>query len=256
MPSKPDPSPPFRVLLDFDGTFVESNVAISLVERFCPDGRRLAREVDLALHEGRMTLREAWARQVGLLPVDRRAEMVEFVRKEVPLRAGARRLVRVLEHAKVPTTILSGGLEFFIRPVLDREGLRLPVLADATEIAPEGSWRVVHPYGHSTCRLCGICKAKLVAPYDGALPTVYVGDGSTDRYAAEVASVVFARARLLAYCESAGIPHFPFESLDVVADQLEDWLKEGSFPVSRALGRLGSACPISTALAEGRPYST
>lgn len=255
MASTPEPSPRFRVLLDFDGTFVESNVAISLVERFCPDGRRLAREVDLALHEGRMTLREAWARQVALLPVDRKAEMIEFVRTEVPLRAGARRLVGLLEHARVPTTILSGGLEFFIQPVLDREGLRLPVLADTTEISPEGSWRVVSPHGHSTCRLCGICKAKMVAPFDGALPTVYVGDGSTDRYAAEVATVVFARSRLRTYCESMGIPHFPFESLDVVADRLDGWLKAGSFPASRALGRLGSACPISSALAEGRPYS-
>jgi 2-hydroxy-3-keto-5-methylthiopentenyl-1-phosphate phosphatase len=248
---------PFRVLLDFDGTLVEPNVAILLVERFCPDGSRIAHEVDLALHEGRMTLREAWARQVALLPTNRMGEMVEFVHREVPLRPGARRLVRLLEESAVPTTIVSGGLDFFIRPILEREGFGFPLLSDTMVSDPDGTWRAVHPHGHSTCRLCGICKAKLAAPKRGELATVFVGDGSTDRYAAEVSTVVFARSRLKSYCERAGIPHIGFENLDTVADQIGRWLSgREKFPASRSPGRSTSECPISSALAEGRPYST
>lgn len=248
---------PFRVLLDFDGTLVGPNVAILLVEQFCPDGPRLAHEVDIALHEGRMTLREAWARQVGLLPADRETEMIDFVRREVPLRRGARRLATLVTEAQVPTTIVSGGLDFFIRPVLEREGFDFPVLADSIDVSPSGRWQAIHPHGHSTCRLCGICKAKLVAPVPEAPPTVFVGDGSTDRYAAEVATVVFARSRLRAFCEREGIPHFGFEDLDVVAEQFERWLSgREPFPAERSPGRAASDCPISSALAAGRPYST
>jgi 2-hydroxy-3-keto-5-methylthiopentenyl-1-phosphate phosphatase len=254
----PSPSnrPAFRVLLDFDGTLVSPNVAIVLVEKFCPGGHELAHEVDIALHEGRMTLREAWARQVAVLPSDRLDEMVEFVRREIPLRPGARRLIEVLRVAGVPTTVVSGGLDFFIRPVLDREGIDLPVLADTVVTTPDGHWRADHPHGHSTCRLCGICKAKVVTQSSADLPTVFVGDGSTDRYAAEVASVVFARSRLKAYCQRLEIPHFEFEDLDPVTEKIEGWLAgREPFPSHRRAGRSASDCPISSALADGRPLS-
>lgn len=249
------PTSAFRLLLDFDGTLVTPNVAILLVGRFCPDGERLAREVDRALHEGRMTLREAWARQVALLPADRYEEMVDFVRAEVPLRPGARRLTDLARASGIPTTIVSGGLDFFIRPVLEREGLELPILSDSVITTDEGGWAAAHPYGHSSCRLCGICKAKLVAPPELRSPTVFVGDGSTDRFAAEVASVVFARARLRSYCERFAIPHYPFEDLDTVADQIHRWVSHAEpFPEGRPVGRTESECPISSAIARGQPY--
>ena len=258
IPGEERPADRLRLMLDFDGTLVQPNVAILLVERFCPDGPRLAHEVDRALHEGRMTLREAWTRQVALLPADRLEEMTDFVRREVPLRSGARRLTQLLRRAAVPTTILSGGLDFFIRPVLEREGLPFPVLADSVEAAPQGGWQAAHPHGHSTCRLCGICKAKLVARTPSSRLTIFVGDGSTDRYAAEVADFVFARARLRSYCEANGISHFVFEDLDAVAERLDRWLAgTESQPAPRVpAGRAGSPCPISSAIAAGRTYTT
>ena len=241
------PVPPLQVLLDFDGTLVGPNVAILLVERFCPDGPRIAHEVDEALHAGRLTLREAWAQQVALLPPDRVTEMVEYVVREVPLRAGARRLLELLREFHVPTAVVSGGLDFFIRPVLAREGIGYPLLADSMEVDAHEPLRVVHPFGHPTCRLCGICKAQVTL--DHAPPgvrTVFIGDGSTDRYAAEVAEIVFARHRLKDYCQRSAIPHYPFENFDPVTAQLHRWLTGiEPLPPLRSRGIATSLCPIS-----------
>jgi 2-hydroxy-3-keto-5-methylthiopentenyl-1-phosphate phosphatase len=259
-PSHPTPTgtpPPsangrrLQILLDFDGTLVEPNVAIVLVEKFCPDGERVAHEVDEELHAGRITLREAWARQVALLPPARLDEMVEFVVREVPLRQGADRLLKLLRDFEVPTAIVSGGLEFFIRPVLAREGLTYPLFADGLDRDGESRLRVVHPYGHPTCRLCGICKANVTVGFARpAVSTVFIGDGSTDKYAAEVAEVVFARRRLKEYCARSGIPFFPFEDFDPVTDRLQGWLTGADpLPPPRARGLLTSACPISQDLA-------
>ena len=125
-------APRLQVLLDFDGTLVEPNVAIVLVERFCIDGPRIAHEVDLDLHAGRITLREAWARQVALLPPTRLDEMTEFVVREIPLRKGALQLLGLLREFQVPTAIVSGGLEFFIRRYS-------PARASTTRCSPTGS---------------------------------------------------------------------------------------------------------------------
>ncbi len=245
------PSPPFQVLLDFDGTLVEPNVAIELVAEFATDGPRIAHEVDVQLHAGQITLREAWAREVALLPMDRIEEMSRYTVEHVPLRKGARELLGLLASRQVPVAVVSGGLDFYIRPVLEREGFDLPCFSDRVGRASEGGpFRLEHPYGHPTCRLCGICKAQVVLDHArGKLPVVFVGDGSTDRYAAEVADVVFARHRLLTYCRERGIPVHPFEDLHPVRDQMAAWIDgRAGLPLRGSLGVADSRCPISSGL--------
>ncbi len=248
------PTPPsLKVLLDFDGTLVGPNVAILLVEEFCPNGKELAHQVDEELHAGKITLREAWARQAALLPPDRIPEMAAWAVRNAPLRPGAGELVALLKRHRVPTMIVSGGLDFYIHPVLENAAIDFPVLCDGMERTPEGRLRVTHPHGHPTCRLCGICKAQITkgAAADG-VRTVFVGDGSTDRYAAEVADLVFARRRLKGYCEAAGIPFYEFEEFGPVTAQLRRWLEAAEpLPAPRRLGLASSACPISQALSAG-----
>jgi 2-hydroxy-3-keto-5-methylthiopentenyl-1-phosphate phosphatase len=242
--------------MDFDGTTVEPNVAIELVSEFVPDGARVAHQIDLDLHSGRISLREAWAREVELLPSDRYDEMAEYCRRTIPLRKGARELVELLTAHRVPVAIVSGGLDFYIRPVLEREGLDVPLFSDTVEReSPGAPFRLVHPHGHPTCRLCGICKAQVVRDHAAPnTPVVFIGDGSTDRYAAEVADVVFARHRLLTYCRQQGIPHLEFEDLHPVVERVDRWLRgaEG-LPVRPRTGLTGSNCPISAELARAPP---
>jgi 2-hydroxy-3-keto-5-methylthiopentenyl-1-phosphate phosphatase len=245
---------PLTMLIDFDGTLVEPNVAILLVEQFARDGARVAEEVDQQLHSGQITLREAWSRQVALLPVDRLEEMAGWAVRNTPLRAGARDLLALLARHHVPTAVLSGGLDFYIHPILLHAGIDLPVYSDVLDVVPGGgAAQLLHPHGHPTCRLCGICKALTIRRMasDSQL-TVFAGDGSTDRYAAEVADIVFARRRLRSYCEAAGVPFLPFEEFGPVTAQLERWLDRAEpLPARRALGLAASDCPISRELAGG-----
>jgi 2-hydroxy-3-keto-5-methylthiopentenyl-1-phosphate phosphatase len=241
-----------EVFLDFDGTLVDPNVAIVLVSEFAEKGPELSRQVDEDLHAGRLTLRQAWELEAATLRADRIPEMVEFVRREIPLRAGAHDLLRLLERYHVPTQIISGGLDFYIAPVLEREGIRLSFLSDTAKAGPGGALQVLHPHGHATCRLCGICKAQAVRPSTAGRRSVFVGDGSTDRYAAEVADIVFARRRLVQICEERGIPFYRFEEFAPVTRQLEAWLSgHEPLPRPRSLGLTGSSCPISSELAAG-----
>lgn len=252
-PARPTSSP-LRVVLDFDGTLVEPNVAIVLVAEFAKNGAKIAHEIDELLHTGKIGLREAWMRQVQVLPADRLGEMANYVRKNVPLRAGAREFLNLTRKHGVPVTIVSGGLDFYISEVLDRERLDLPVRSDRLTILPSGTAQVEHPYGHPTCRLCGICKAGVVASRGSGSRTVFIADGSTDKYGAEVADIIFARRRLLEYCRRAGLPCFAFEEFSPVTDQFRRWLEAGEpLPAPRRPGLEHSLCPISREGAFGDP---
>ncbi len=243
----PAAEPPFRVFLDFDGTLVQPNVAILLVERFAHDGARVAHEVDEQLHRGELTLRQAWDRQAALLEWAQIPGMTDFAVREIPLRDGAHQLLALLAERGVPTVVVSGGLDFYIRAILDRERLDLPFVSDTAHPGTDGRLRVEHPHGHHECRQCGICKAQVVrGPLPNAGRTIFVGDGSTDRFAAEVADIVFARGRLLSYCEKRGIPYFPFEDFPPVTAQIRTWLDGAQPPPAGfARGVVDSLCPIS-----------
>ena len=240
------------VILDFDGTLVEPNVAIELVTEFAPNGKALAHEIDDLLHSGQIGLREAWRRQVAVLPGDRVGEMTRYVRDHVPLRTGALEFLDLARRHAIPVTVVSGGLDFYITEVLEREGLELPVRSDRLRVLASGAAEVEHPYGHPTCRLCGICKAGVVMTEPAPRRTVFIADGSTDKYGAEVADIVFARRRLLEYCRRAAIPCYPFEDFGPVTAQFRQWLEKGeALPPPRAVGLIGSACPLSRAGAAG-----
>jgi 2-hydroxy-3-keto-5-methylthiopentenyl-1-phosphate phosphatase len=244
----PDASETLRMWIDFDGTLVEPNVAIILVEEFAKDGKRVAHEIDEELHSGKITLREAWERQVALLPADQMDEMARWSVRNTPFRTGAGDLLLLLRRHHVPTAIVSGGLDFYIAPILRHAGIDLPVYSDVLRLEPPNRLVLSHPFGHPTCRLCGICKAQTVRdPGDGPR-TVFAGDGSTDKFAAEVADIVFARRRLKNYCEQSGIPHYPFEDFAPVTEQLRQWLEtDEPLPPRRRVGLAESPCPISRA---------
>jgi len=246
--------PDFRVFVDFDGTLVDPNVAILLVERFCEGGATLAHDVDRQLHSGEITLREAWNRQAALLPGDRLQEMSDWAVANVPLRSGAKEFLNFLEERRTPVVVVSGGLDFYIQAVLRRENLSVPFLSDRLNRMDRGRVEVLHPYGHATCRLCGICKAQIVRSIvPSAERTVFIGDGSTDRYGAEVADIVFARHRLKSYCQRSNVPFISFEDFHDIRRTFDNWFAgREPVPVRASLGLMESPCPISQSISSGR----
>jgi 2-hydroxy-3-keto-5-methylthiopentenyl-1-phosphate phosphatase len=112
--------------------------------------------------------------------------------------------------------IVSSNFRQLIEPILDREGLELEVRANEVEWHPEG-WRATFRNGES-CGTCGEPCKRADLPQNGTL--VYVGDGYSDRCAAQAADRIFARDGLARYLAARGVPFEPFDDLDDVARAL------------------------------------
>jgi len=99
--------------------------------------------------------------------------------------------------------------------VLEREGVRLDVLANRVDARPQG-W-VVEFRDEAACATCGEpCKRGSLA----GEPYVYVGDGYSDRCAALAADRVFARDALARHLDELGVAYEPFGDLHDVAAAL------------------------------------
>jgi len=209
-------------LCDFDGTVAPSDIGRALVERFSPGDPERRRALLAGWLSGAIGHRELTVAQCGMVRVTR-AEAVAFARGFGldPHFAGFARAARARGDRVM---IVSEGFDFYIQDQLDRAGLGdLPWAANRARF--EGD-RMIPSFPHgaapdeagSGCGRCGNCKAQHVRRARAAGDhVVLVGDGRSDRCAAEIADTVLARDGLLAWCRERGIAAVPFDDFAGVA---------------------------------------
>jgi 2-hydroxy-3-keto-5-methylthiopentenyl-1-phosphate phosphatase len=195
-----------RLVLDWDGTVTVSDSLVEVIHRFGDPGLL----AELEPRVGRdLTLHEEIAAELAAITAPL-GEVVDWVVENVEVRVGLHELAET--HRP---TVISAGFHELIEPVLSREGVELPVLANRVEPAA-GGWRVLWR-DEAVCATCGEpCKRGALA----GEPYAYVGDGYSDRCAALAAERVFARDGLARYLERRGRPFEPFETLADVAAAL------------------------------------
>jgi 2-hydroxy-3-keto-5-methylthiopentenyl-1-phosphate phosphatase len=200
------------VVLDFDGTVTESDLLDRIAQEFGDPA--VYQEVEDALHEGRLPLRDVIVREFRPVtaPLE---EVVDWVLDEVEVRAGFADFVRDAQAAGWDVHVVSSGFHELIEPVLAREGVHVELHANRVDPRPDG-WRVEWRYPDD-CEVCGeSCKRSLLP----AGEVVYVGDGYSDRCAALASDRVFATSGLARYLTEQGKAFEPFSDFHAVSEAL------------------------------------
>lgn len=195
-----------RLVLDWDGTVTVRDSLVQVIHEFGDPALLHELEprvgVDLTLHE-EIALEFA----AVTAPLE---QVVAWVVEHVEVREGLQELAE--RHRPL---VVSAGFHELIEPVLEREGVRLEVLANRVEAGANG-WRVRFRDA-AACATCGEpCKRGSLA----GEPYAYVGDGYSDRCAAAAAERVFARDALARHLDDRGFPYEPFGDLREVAAAL------------------------------------
>ena len=168
-------------------------------------------------------------RQVEL--IDAPLSAIDALLDEVGIRDGFAAFLRWAKARGYPVSIVSDGVDHFIRHILKRHGIEdLPVTANRLVAAGGDRWTLELPWRRADCTVgAGVCKCDIVGAPGMAGPTVYVGDGRSDFCVATRPDILFATARLEAFCGERVIPFLPFDSFADVQAVLEDL----SEPVAR-----------------------
>ena len=210
------------LLLDFDGTLTERDVGILLLDAFAPPQWR---QVETAWRAGDITFKEMNEREFSYLPAGRRDDMERFVLERAAPRSGASELVDFCRERDIPLEIVSGGLDFYIRPLLERFGmghLRIHAMKHA-EFSQGQTIVPTYAEGVVVCETTGACKCSRLWHYqEQGYRVVFVGDGNSDRCVASKADAVYARDNLASYCHEQGIAFTPYETLQDVLSGLRE----------------------------------
>jgi 2-hydroxy-3-keto-5-methylthiopentenyl-1-phosphate phosphatase len=199
------------VLVDFDGTASPHDVAEHVLEEFA---REDWRALDHALDRGEVGTHEVVLRQAAMLKASEE-ELVAFATTHCALDPTFAPFVRWLQAQDVKTTIVSDGFGFYISPMLAGTGLHeLTVVTNTWSASSEA--RVLFENGHPECVGCGTCKMQAVFAAQAQGPVAFVGEGTSDRYAALYADIVFAKDVLVRHCQKSGVPYVPWHDFDDV----------------------------------------
>lgn len=123
------------------------------------------------------------------------------------------------DHA-IPLTIVSDGVDYFIRRILARHGLQdLPIVSN--KLAGQAGARALEqPHRRVGCAAgAGVCKCDVAAARPAQHETmVYIGDGRSDFCVSHRADILFAKDALAAYAASRGEAHHLYETFhDITA---------------------------------------
>jgi 2-hydroxy-3-keto-5-methylthiopentenyl-1-phosphate phosphatase len=219
------------VFLDFDGTISRADVVDAILERFAAP-EWLA--VEAEWRAGRLGSRECLRRQMALVTASEAG--IDALVDAIGIDEGLVALLDVCAGAAVPVHIVSDGFDYCIRRLLrlapaHAQGRMAAVDVWSSHLEPAAGdrWRTAFPHPPEACAHgCATCKPAVMRQLaSGAGPAIFVGDGLSDRYAAGVADLVYAKDKLASYCVEQNIAHVPFRRLADVAVDLNDKLQGG-----------------------------
>jgi 2,3-diketo-5-methylthio-1-phosphopentane phosphatase/HAD superfamily hydrolase (TIGR01509 family) len=193
------------ILCDFDGTVSTKDTVSRLL-------REHVRSSELRFHVKRYMRGEIGSKAVyeAVAPLMRMkpGDIEEFVRGNAALDPQFPAFLRWAGELDIDVKIVSDGFDLTIVTLLADHGIEAPEIFANRLILDEGDRvRIRSPFSDTECGWCGTCKHRLVRGYRGEYDAVIlIGDGESDRHAAQEADAVLALEDLFIYCAREGIP--------------------------------------------------
>ncbi|MDB5985066.1 MAG: phosphoserine phosphatase [Nevskia sp.] len=212
------------VVCDFDGTIANVDVTDGILSRFAlPEWV----DVEVEWKAGAIGSRECMQRQVDLLRVPR-AQLDAYL-DTIEIDPDFAGFVAACRKQQLPLVVISDGIDYAIRRILQRYGLDdLPLASNRLVQVSEATYRLEFPDSDPHCRAgSGTCKCAVSSTRAHGSKRLLIGDGSSDFCLAANADLVFAKTKLLQHCRDHALPYRACPDF-AIARQL---LKELDVPV-------------------------
>lgn len=199
-----------------------------MLSRHYPGRAEIARK-DALYDAGVLGSRELMKWDMDVLPHD-----AALLRREAAEMAQDRTFpdfVRAVRRRGATVEVVSDGLGFYVRSNLAALGLGDLFVATNDNTVADGGAGMSFPFGHPSCFVCGTCKRERVKLRQSAgRVVVFVGDGTSDRFAAAHAEVVFAKGALVPICRAEGWPFHEWNDFADLSAQVERMFDDGRLP--------------------------
>jgi len=223
-----------KLFVDFDGTITRHDVGNAF---FRSHGGEACDALVRRYHEGAIGAPELFRAEAEAMGrVDMRA--LEALVDAEPIDPSFPALAAFCRDRGVDMLVVSDGLDYYIRRILEREGCGdVPFVANRAVFHPggqDGRVTVVpeFPHADAACDRCACCKRNVMLAAAGEEDRIaYVGEGYSDRCPVRYADIVSAKDALQAYCQDENITYYPYTTFDDVRSRLAALLERPAIRV-------------------------
>lgn len=204
------------VLCDFDGTISRIDVSDTIFTKWL--GQTWS-EIDQEWHDGKISMVELYERCWDLLPASE-TELRGFV-DQVEIDPYFKKFVSECRQQEVPIYLVSDGFDFYIERIMGRYGLSLLDFYSNHLSFIDDKPVLGFDNQHPDCIQCANCKKFVMDDKrQDSEYVIYIGNGLSDRCAAEHADLVFAKDSLLEHCKTKEISHVAYQDFGEIIEYL------------------------------------
>lgn len=209
------------IFCDFDGTITVNDNIVAIIKHFNPPGWE---EIATSVLSQQISIRDGVGQMFRLLPTSKQKEVVEYGINNVQIRDGFAELLQYCKDEQIEFYVTSGGIDFFVFPVLARFGIPEDhIYCNGSDFSGEQieiTWP--HPCDGQCTNDCGMCKTTIMRRFPASeYERIIIGDSVTDFEGAKLADTVFSRHYLTEKCKELGLPHTEFTTFHDIVHELK-----------------------------------
>jgi len=206
----------FQIFTDFDGTIALNDVGDQLFKEY---GGSKWLETVLDWKAGEITAKECLIRECSITKITEHELQAFSDKQEIDPYFGE--FVSYCQHHNYPITVLSDGLTFYIKRILNNNGFHhLKVYANELVFLNHNKIKPEFPYYEKGCLSCGNCKGYQIQKLSqNGRKIAYIGDGFSDRCGVDESEIIFAKDDLKLYCQQKKIDFYEFNNFKDVLKQ-------------------------------------
>ena len=209
------------VISDFDGTICTVDVGNKVLSHFT---NKSWNDIDREYVQGSIGSREAYSRIAPLMAANA-MRLNAYVLKLAKIDPFFARFYRLAKKKGVDVKIVSDGLDFYIRAIMEKHRLgEIEYFSNTVVFGQNDSLAFNFPQANELCGRCGTCKNKILNDYRLMYEKIiYIGDGHSDICPSRCADLVFAKEVLLKKCEEEGTtPYQSFHDFRAISEYLKN----------------------------------
>ena len=209
----------FKLFIDFDGTITKEDVGEAIFRKFADE--KSVNEIVNKLLEDKISSRQCWDELCDCAGSVNVQELVEFI-NTMEIDKSFLTFTEFCKQNNLEMVVLSDGFDFYIDKVFEKNGIKkIKYYSNYLSVDADGRLSAEYPYYDANSPTSANCKKNHVINHSTDDDyTVYIGDGNSDKDAAQYCDFIFAKKNLARFCSMQRISFYPFNNFDDVQSKL------------------------------------
>ena len=217
-----------KVFVDFDGTITLEDVGEAIFRKFGSE-EKTNRIVDNLLSD-KISSRQCWDDLCDSIDKINKLELNDFI-GSLDIDPTFISFVKFCNDNEIELVVLSDGFDYYIDRIFNKAGLAgIKYYSNKLFVDLNGKLSAEYPHYDADSPTSANCKKNHIINHssDGDY-TIYIGDGNSDKEAAQFCDFIFAKNGLLKFCSSERISFYPFNDFDDVKNKMKELITKNNF---------------------------